>query len=72
MGLALMLALTAAGLLASSIPRDWLKAVILAKFSPSLLVRMLGAHEEIIKRAILHRNPGPNSDDTTLPRHSTT
>lgn len=43
----------AAGLLASTIPRDWLKAVILAEiFSAILLVMMLSVHGAVLKHAV--------------------
>lgn len=56
---ALILAL-AAGLLASTIPRDWMKAVILAEvFAVVLLVGMLSLHEHLIVRAVVAGNSAP-------------
>ncbi|MBM3836099.1 MAG: hypothetical protein FJ403_23115 [Verrucomicrobia bacterium] len=50
---ALLLAL-AAELLASTVPRDWLKSVILAQlFALILFVRMLYVHEDVLKHAII-------------------
>src|SRR6267378_4354009 len=58
-GMALMLDLAsvllaqAAGLLASTIPRDWLKSVILAElFAMSLLLLMLHVHGGILGKAV--------------------
>jgi len=56
---AVLLAL-AAGLLASTIPRDWLKAVILAElFALVLLLAMLRVHEGVLARAIRLGTPAP-------------
>lgn len=54
---ALLLAL-AAGLLASTIPRDWLKAVILSElFALCLLLMMLNFHAAVLKQAIHAGDP---------------
>jgi ABC-type transport system involved in multi-copper enzyme maturation permease subunit len=63
---ALLLAL-AAGLLASTIPRDWLRSVILAEvFALLLLLGMLHAHELVLRRAIRIGSPAPTTQTGPL------
>jgi ABC-type transport system involved in multi-copper enzyme maturation permease subunit len=65
--IALLLAL-AAGLVASAIPRDWLKSVIFAELlSLLLLLGMLSSHAKILHGAIITGTPVPTQPFFNLP-----